>query len=508
MEIEDKTITVPALRVKQWLPEWDTFSYDADQHQSKPQPHFYIFSLSAAKLRQLSAIYRRDASAIGARRSDLGIQRRHEPERSKEISRYIAEGFPFSTLNDAQRNNDENQTLRKPGWLPTAIVVNILTEGSERNGKTIDAKHTIKVENDNSRPFATLTLPEAIDERVPPIEVIDGQHRLFAFGDGTSSPADFELPVVAFHGLDISWQAYLFWTINIKPKKINASLAYDLYPLLREEKWLQNRDNVYVYRESRAQELTEALWSTPTSPWYRRINMLGGPRSEGGSVTQAAFIRSLTASMVKSWVPKGRQQIGGIFGGTPNPNQGLAWSRAQQAAFLVTAWRLLLESIQNCESDWAQSLRSDTQPVIQGLGEDQKDPAFYGRNSLLATDQGIRGFQHVLNDLTYVHQKKLDLASWKDDMPNTDPLSETVEAMAADLPMKVRSFLTELAQSLAEFDWRSSKAPNLSEEERLKKAALRGSGGYRELRQLLIHHLAEAESTQVSQAAVQVKDLL
>lgn len=32
MEIEDKTITVPALRVKQWLPEWDTFSYDADQH--------------------------------------------------------------------------------------------------------------------------------------------------------------------------------------------------------------------------------------------------------------------------------------------------------------------------------------------------------------------------------------------------------------------------------------------------------------------------------------------
>ena len=29
---------------------------------------------------------------------------------------------------------------------------------------------------------------------------------------------DFELPVVAFVGLDLSWQAYLFYTINIKPK--------------------------------------------------------------------------------------------------------------------------------------------------------------------------------------------------------------------------------------------------------------------------------------------------
>ena len=60
---------------------------------------------------------------------------------------------------------------------------------------------------------------------MPPLEVIDGQHRLWAFD---SADEDFELPVVAFHGLDISWQAYLFWTINIKPKRINPSLAFDL----------------------------------------------------------------------------------------------------------------------------------------------------------------------------------------------------------------------------------------------------------------------------------------
>ena len=49
----------------------------------------------------------------------------------------------------------------------------------------------------------------------------------------------YELPVIAFQGLDVTWQAYLFYTINIKPKRINASLAYDLYPLLRVQDWLE-----------------------------------------------------------------------------------------------------------------------------------------------------------------------------------------------------------------------------------------------------------------------------
>ncbi len=80
---------------------------------------------------------------------------------------------------------------------------------------------------------------------------------------------------MAFYGLDVSWQAYLFWTINIKPKRINPSLAFDLYPLLRAEDWLDKAEGHYVYRESRSQELTEALWSNPDSPWYDRINMLG-----------------------------------------------------------------------------------------------------------------------------------------------------------------------------------------------------------------------------------------
>jgi len=498
----DDSSSVPALRVKQWLPEWEQVNFDPGQNQSKPEPRFYVFSLSAARLRKLSAIYRRDTTDMTARKDDLGIQRRHDPERSAEIRRYVVEGFPRSGLSGAQRNAGANDGLQKPGWLPTAVVVNILSEGDQRNGQTIDADHAITVTDDPSETFATLTLPETVDDSLPPIEVIDGQHRLFAFNDDDPNVADFELPVVAFHGLDISWQAYLFWTINIKPKKINASLAFDLYPLLREQDWLESGDRVLVYRESRAQELTEVLWATPESPWYKRINMLGGPRKENGPVTQAAFVRSLIASMVKPWKPIGRQTAGGIFGGTPNQNEGLAWSRVQQAAFLVTAWRLLAEAVKESRADWAEAARQEQAE----LGFVGGDAAFSGSYSLLATDQGVRGFQHVINDLAFIHEKSLKLAEWTGTGDIADVSPENIREVAQSLPDEIVSFLKGVAEGLSTYDWRTSSFPGYSENDRLAKAALRGSGGYKELREQLVAHLAAAANEGVAGAATQLKD--
>ncbi|WP_269928092.1 DGQHR domain-containing protein [Kocuria massiliensis] len=493
--------SVHALRVKQWLPEWEQVNFDADQNQTKPEPHFYVFSLSAARLRELSAIYRRDTTDMTARQEDLGIQRRHDPERSAEIQRYVVEGYPRSGLSEAQRKDAANDGLRKPGWLPTAVVVNILNEGDQRNGQTIGPNHVITVSDDPSETFAKLTLPDNVDDGLPPIEVIDGQHRLFAFDDDDTNVADFELPVVAFHGLDISWQAYLFWTINIKPKKINASLAFDLYPLLREQDWLDSGDRILVYRESRAQELTEVLWSTPESPWYKRINMLGGPRKESGPVTQAAFVRSLIASMVKPWKRSGRQATGGIFGGTPNQNDGLAWSRVQQAAFLVTAWRLLADAIRKTRSDWAEALRQE-QAQLDLLDE---DPAFSGRYSFLATDQGVRGFQHVINDLAYIREKPLGLAAWQDAGDIADVSPDSIAEIAKTIPDTIINFLEGIAEGLASYDWRTSGFPGLTESERLGKAALRGSGGYKEMREQLVTHLSSAENHDIANAATALK---
>ena len=92
-----------------------------------------------------------------------------------------------------------------------------------------------------------------------------------------------------------------------------SSLAFDLYPLLRTEQWLEKFEGHAIYRETRSQEIVDKLLSHEQSPWHHRINMLGASGSKGLMVTQSAWVRSLMASFVKSWEGR-RVRIGGIYG--------------------------------------------------------------------------------------------------------------------------------------------------------------------------------------------------
>lgn len=509
---------VQALVVPQWMPEWDDVRFNESHHQARPDPHFYLLTLAAPVLRSLSGIHRRDASAGVARARDVGIQRRHDESRSSEIRRFVRGGFPWSTLAAAKRDDPSSRDLLKPGWLPTAVVVNIVRPGDVRDGQKLDRRDAFTLESDPSPTVGTMAqfrLPETWKDSgwepsgAHPIEVVDGQHRLWAFEDGDEDARNFGLPVVAFYGLDVSWQAYLFWTINIKPKKINTSLAFDLYPLLREQDWLEAGEGLAVYRETRAQELTEALWSTPSSPWYQRINMLGEPGvSAIQPVTQAAFIRNIIAAFVKSW-QSNRGPVGGLFGGSES-GEGLPWTRTQQAAFLVFAWRTLADSIAATDADWAQGLR-DTEGRTRdelALAPAGDDPAFSSRFSLLASDQGVRPILHIYNDLCYVRADVLRLRDWtSDDVESVTP--ESVERAVTDLGRRrVARFVRAISDALATYDWRNAKAPALSEDERAERLMFRGSGGYRELRRRLLRHLEAAADADVAAAASEVRERL
>ena len=511
MGAEDQFVEVNALRVTQWLDQWTHVEYDETRNQAMPKRDFFIFSMSATKLKKLAGIYRRSTDRVAPRKEDLAIQRRHDPARSAEIKHYVRGGYPWSALSDAKREDPANKILRRPGWLPTAVVVNLLTPGSTRSGKQAEVSDVVELVDRSEviKDLVTLKFPnydsEASEDRVAPIEIIDGQHRLFAFDETDEETEDYQLPVVAFHGLDLSWQAYLFWMINIKPKRINPSLAFDLYPLLRDQQWLEQGDRVHVYRESRAQELTEILWLTPDNPWYRRINMLGGDKKKNGPVTQAAFVRSLTNSMVKPW-NNARKRTGGIFGGSPDDASGLSWTRVQQAAFLVISWKLLADAIEKYKGTWAEALRESplrgNQLELDIQNQVYSDPAFVGKDSLLASDQGVRGFQSVVNDMCFELRDDLALTNWKDDSGSGEVNPTSVEEMMQGLiKQPVYSFLERLCDALAEFDWRSSSAEGLSEEDKQRKAALRGSGGYSEIRKQLLTHLAKVEDDQLSNTA-------
>jgi DGQHR domain-containing protein len=386
-------------------------------------------------------------------------------------------------------------------------VVNILRPDDRRHGKGVGKNDLIKIEPKDGDLVEVIlpNLPKSgswLPTDLHPIEVIDGQHRLWAFED--NSDEEFDLPVVAFYGLDISWQAYLFWTINITPKRINASLAFDLYPLLRTEDWLEKYEGPRVYRETRAQELTESLWAFPESPWHNRINMLGDPGLKGQSVTQAAWIRSLLATCIKPSEGK-RITIGGLFGAPVGEHQtALPWTRSQQAAFLIYAWQDLKDQIARQSLAWAQALRAKHQAALLN----DSDPAFAGIATLLNTDQGVRGMLYVTNDLCFLAADELALEDWEESDVDTTPSNDTIlKALTSLKNTPVAEFISEMNRSLAKFDWRTSGAPGLSEDDRQLKSAFRGSGGYKLLRQRLLETVATSKGYPGSMARLALRAL-
>ena len=467
--------------------------WDPEERRRKPEPDFYLFTMSAPQLRRLCGIHRRSVEKRRRGREDLGIQRRHDESRSKEIAEFIRYGYPWSDLSEAKRASGEFSDLRKPGWLPTAIVVNILTGKDDGRGEKVDSADLVIVSTGKDG-VATITLPRGSEtsEWKPkagyPVEVIDGQHRLWAF-DKPRLDGDFQLPVVAFLGLDLSWQAYLFYTINIKPKRINASLAFDLYPLLRTEDWLERFEGHVIYRETRAQELVDILYSHPESPWHHWINMLGDPGQRRRMVSQSAWVRALLAAYIKSWKGRG-VRIGGLFGSRVGEDeQVLPWTRWQQAAFLILLGKLLQKAVGGATQEWAKQLREEAT-----AGGAERDPAFYGNHSLLNQDQGIRAILHITNDLCYVKADELGLSSWGGDVSTdgTDErqVSESVKSLRQQA--RIYTFLKELSGVLAQYDWRAFSAPGLSDDKMALKAGFRGSGGYRALRAHVLAHLAKA----------------
>ena len=488
--------TVSAIKVNQWLPAWDGIEWQPAEHRSKPPQWFYVFSLPANDLRRLSGVYARTTlRKTGA--EDLGIQRELDKERAGEIGRFVEFGYPWSDLGEAKRSSAEYRDLRQPGWLPTAVIVNILTCSDSRRGRTVDSGELIEVE-DTANGSAILSLPAGLSEKawsptaIPPIEVIDGQHRLAAF-EMVKEVTSFELPVVAFVGLDLSWQAYLFYTVNIKPKKINASLAFDLYPLLRTEKWLEKFEGHSIYRETRAQELVDRLWFAEESPWHRRINMLGSRGMKGLMATQSAWVRSIMASFVKSWEGRG-VRIGGLFGSKVGVhNTVLPWNLDEQGAFLIYVGNTLRKAIEQTEEEWAVELRNR---VTSEAG----DAAFFGQHNLLNQDQGIRTLLQVTNDLCYLEADELGLIDviplegFKQTSHKT--MSEAIKEFETN--QKLACFIGKLSEDLAKYDWRASGCPGLTEAERTLKASFRGSGGYSQLRRNVLERLMQSNSTGVA----------
>lgn len=469
---------IPVIKMHQWLNEWDDVNFNKDDLRRKPLPHAYIFSIDARLLKKLADVHRRKPDK--PREEDQHVQRSLNESRISEINSYIEGGFPWSTLSENEKSSYDNQKLKMPGFLPTAIIANVISPGEIRNNKAINKNDTLTFKENEKTGAVTLQIPDQIfsdnwNPDLKPIEIIDGQHRLWAFDENEPLSGNFELPVVAYHNLDRAWQAYLFYTINIKPVKINTSLGYDLYPLLRTQEWLENsKEGLLAYRETRAQEIVEALWLHPESPWFKRINMIG--ESGGPTMSQAAFVRTLSNSFFK--------KKNGLFSSNLSNNEVLPWSRAQQAAFVILLWIELGNNVAESKLQWAVNLRSEDRQLKVFEESEKWDLAFTSKNSFLSRDQGVRGFSTFANDFFYVAASYNDLSfnEFKYEEDNNKSISIENISKAIDYfileKKEIHSLIKNFASVASNIDWRTPSAIFENEEQQTNQMQFRGSGGY------------------------------
>lgn len=255
------------------------------------------------------------------------------------------------------------------------------------------------------------------------------------------------------------------------------------------------------------------LWAQPESPWKDRIIRLGG--RERGKVAQAAFVRSLAASFIKRWQGGPRSRIGGIYGALRGTHETfLNWGREQQAAFLIMAWQELRDAVIKTNAPWAQALLKQ---VGEGGGSSREPSGraalFSGADTLLASDQGARGFLCVMNDLLWVahEQNVVSLTGWewvrKPKMNDQQAIADGLDSLRRELPIVVK-FVRSVCLCLAGFDWRMSSALAPTDAQYARQASYRGSSGYREIRRNMLVHLRDSKSDPLPALAAEVVEAL
>src|SRR5262249_55299871 len=95
----------------------------------------------------------------------------------------------------------------------------------------------------------------------------------------------------------------------------------------------------------------------------------------------------------------------------------------------------------------------------------------------------------------FVNAPQLSMRTWR-----VEGQAAATDANAVTLALKtlakhpLSDFVTEIANGLNTFDWRTSSARGLSDEERSRKLVFRGSSGYREMRRQLLVHLRQFQN--------------
>lgn len=200
----------------------------------QPLGIFYLCCMSSEKLLELT--YPDVLTIEGVDKGKLGIyklsgnQREEVLEKRKQIGRYI----------------DSVEAS-----FPNTIIIGANVDGNGYPINDMDLRWEVEEDKATNATFLIVPSPKRN------ARIIDGQHRLRGF-DYSITGRRFDLPCAIYLDLPLSIQASIFATININQKKVDRSLAYELfgYNLDDEptESWSPEKLAIFVTRKLNVDE--------------------------------------------------------------------------------------------------------------------------------------------------------------------------------------------------------------------------------------------------------------
>lgn len=255
---------------------------------NQPLGTFYVFKISAFDLRQLVDTEPYFLTLENNKFQNEGIQRRFNEDRGKEIAKFL--------------KSTESA-------LPNSIIIAGNTKDFSEENQWKIVKETV-----NNCIEDYLVIPELKINGA----VIDGQHRLFSFKHlSNDEQKKYELLCTLYLDLPNPYQAYIFATINMNQRKVDKSLAYELYgyDLNDEEanKWSPEKLAVFLTRKLNTDEQSVFKGHILLAANNDEILVkLSGSNSLDWSISTAALVEGIL-SLITNNAKRDRDELQMIY---------------------------------------------------------------------------------------------------------------------------------------------------------------------------------------------------
>ena len=199
--------------------------------------------------------------------------------------------------------------------------------------------------DDDSKILSFRTEP---DEKVCPLDVVDGQHRLKGLKLAVQSSKDEEIknkflnfPVIVTiaPGMDEVRRKLQFLTVNTKQEPVNRGLKEALiaqftkdiekYRGMSDDFWLPSwiAKKADIGNEQRTIQIAIKLNDDPDSPWHQRIQIANETKSERYTILQQTFTNSVKQYLLAP----------------THPINNLSFTETKKVAILKNYWKAIEE---------------------------------------------------------------------------------------------------------------------------------------------------------------------